>query len=83
MKQNSFRQKNGQSFYYDGEGHLVLNEELDINGKHYKFTESGAAYTGLYTDGTDTYYYQADGSRAEDAGMQLNGYWCYFQKESC
>lgn len=30
MKQNSFRQKNGQSFYYDGEGHLVLNEELDI-----------------------------------------------------
>lgn len=23
MKQNSFRQKNGQSFYYDGEGHLV------------------------------------------------------------
>lgn len=81
MKQNSFRQKNGQSFYYDGEGHLVLNEELDINGKHYKFTESGAAYTGLYTDGTDTYYYQADGSRAEDAGMQLNGYWCYFQKD--
>ena len=81
MKQNSFRQKNGQSFYYDGEGHLVLNEELDINGKHYKFTESGAAYTGLYTDGTDTYYNQADGSRAEDAGMQLNGYWCYFQKD--
>lgn len=29
-------------------GYLVTNCELDINGKHYKFTGSGAVYTGWY-----------------------------------
>ena len=42
---SQFRQKDDTWYYYDENGYLVLNRELDINGKHYKFTGSGAVYT--------------------------------------
>ncbi len=58
-----------------------MNQEMDINGRHYKFTENGAIYRGWYTDGTDTYYYETNGSRSEDTGKQIDGYWYYFQKD--
>ena len=36
-----WREKNGEWYYYDANGHLVMNQEMDINGRHYKFTENG------------------------------------------
>ena len=41
---NWFRQKGEERFYYDENGCLATNVELDINGEHYKFQSSGAAY---------------------------------------
>ena len=75
MQKNYWREKNGEWYYYDANGHLVMNQEMDINGRHYKFTENGAIYRGWYTDGTDTYYYETNGSRLEDTGKQIDGYW--------
>ena len=40
MQKNYWREKNGEWYYYDANGHLVMNQEMDINGRHYKFTEN-------------------------------------------
>ncbi len=76
-----FREKDGNRYYYDENGCLALNREMDIAGKHYRFMGSGAAYTGILESQNGTYYYQGDGSRAEDAGLKVDGYWRYFQKD--
>ncbi len=80
MKHSS-REKDGNRYYYDENGCLALNREMDIAGKHYRFIGSGAAYTGILESQNGTYYYQGDGSRAEDAGLKVDGYWRYFQKD--
>lgn len=76
-----FREKDGNRYYYDENGCLALNREMDIAGKHYRFIGSGAAYTGILESQNGTYYYQGDGSRAEDAGLKVDGYWRYFRKD--
>ena len=78
---NWFRQKGTDRFYYDENGWLVANTELDINGKHYKFLSSGAAYKGWNNTSSGTYYYTEDGSRAAGEGLKINGYWYYFESD--
>ena len=78
---SQFRQKDDTWYYYDENGYLVLNRELDINGKHYKFTGSGAVYTGWSVGEDGAYYYDQQGSCLTDMGSQIDGYWYYFQKD--
>ncbi|WP_072525305.1 VanW family protein [Clostridium sp. Marseille-P3244] len=78
---NWFRQKGEDWFYYDENGCLVTNEELDINGEHYKFQSSGAAYRGWDETEAGRYYYTEDGSRAAGEGLKIGGYWYYFKED--
>ena len=78
--QSDFRQKGTDWYYYDDNGRMLSNIELDINGLHCKFLNSGAAYIGWDVTSNGTFYYTKDGSRATDRGMQINGFWYYFQR---
>ena len=77
---NQFRQKGADIYYYDDNGWLVTDTELDISGQHYKFQSSGAAYKGWDTTSSGRYYYTGDGSRAEGEGLKIDGYWYYFKE---
>ena len=54
---NRFRQKGEDIYYYDANGWLVTATELDINGAHYKFQASGAAFKGWDATSSGRYYY--------------------------
>ena len=78
--ESDFRQKGNDRYYYDDEGRMAINTELTINGRHYKFLNSGAAFKGWDITSDGTCYYTDDGSRADDKGLKINGFWYYFQE---
>ena len=78
---NWFRQKGAEWYYYDADGCMANNVELDIDGKHYKFTAGGAAYLGWYEDAEGRYYYTGNGYRAAEQGLKIDGSWYYFSED--
>ena len=74
MRINYWRQKNGQRYYYDADGHLYLNTGVKIDGYWYYFDNDGIMKANFWRkkDG-DRYYYDANGHLVTNRTMVING----------
>ena len=59
---SEWREKAGKMYYYDENGHLVVNTGLKIDGYWYYFGSSGAMYCLEWREKAgDMYYYDENG----------------------
>ena len=74
MKINYWRQKNGQRYYYDADGHMYQNQGVEIGGYWYYFDNDGIMKANFWRkkDG-DRYYYDANGHLVTNRTMVING----------
>ena len=79
MKYNWWRDKNGERFYYDEQGHLVVNQGKKIDGWWYYFSTSGAMRRNWWRDKNgERFYYDEQGHLVVNQGKKINGWWYYF-----
>ena len=70
---------NKQKYYFKDNGDRVSGAKK-IDGKHYRFTSSGAMLQkAWFVKGKKTYYYQADGTKAAGV-VKIDGLAYYFNK---
>lgn len=77
----------GTWYYLNGNdsahpGRMAEDEELEINGKVYRFSVGGAMRTGWVKETEGWYYYDASGAKKTGGWEYINGAWYYFQNES-
>ena len=78
--QSEWRDKEGQKYYYDENGHLVTNLGLKIGGYWYYFKSSGAMMQSEWRDKEgQKYYYDENGHLVTNLGLKIGGYWYYFK----
>ena len=76
--ESQFRQKGADWYYYDEEGHLVLNRDMKIGKYRYIFQNNGAAYRGLKTENGKVIGFTPLGRQAFDDGVKDGNDWYYF-----
>ena len=76
--ESQFRQKGADWYYYDEEGHLVMDRDLKIGGYRYIFQSNGAAYRGLKTENEKVIGFTPMGRQAFDDSVQDGTDWYYF-----
>ena len=77
---NQLYKIDNDTYYFDGDGWMLSNQWVKVNGKWY-FTRSwgGILYNSFYDDGENIYYLKADGVMASAEWMQFDGKWYYFR----
>ena len=76
---SQWRDKNGQKFYYDENGHLVKNIGLKIDGYWYYFGSSGAMYCSQWRDKNgQKFYYDENGHLVTNKELAIDGQLYYF-----
>ena len=77
--QSEWRDKEGQKYYYDENGHLVTNLGLKIGGYWYYFKSSGAMMQSEWRDKEgQKYYYDENGHLVVDQVLTIDGVTYYF-----
>ena len=80
MYHDRWREKEGQWYYYDGDGHLVVNKGYEIDDAWYFFTTSGAMLSNGWREKEgEWYYYDGNGHLVTDAEYEVEGFWYYFK----
>lgn len=77
---NQLYKINNDTYYFDGDGWMLSNQWVKVNGKWY-FTRSwgGILYNSFYDDGENIYYLKADGVMASAEWLQFDDKWYYFR----
>ncbi len=75
-----WREKEGDMYYYDEEGHLVTNKGLKIDGYWYYLTGSGRRMENEFRQkGSEWFYYDEEGCLVKDTELVIGGKYYKFQ----
>ena len=79
MLVSDWRDKNGEKYYYDAEGHMLADKGLQFEGDWHYFTSSGAMLVSGWRDKNgEKYYYDENGHMLADKEQKIGGDWYYF-----
>ena len=67
---------NGKWYYFDS--YMYSGGEYYIDGFEYRFSDSGAMYTGWYKDSYGEWYYYLPSGKQASGWQLINGKWYYF-----
>ena len=80
MLYSDWREKDTGYYYYDDQGHLILNAGIQFNGYWYYLDGSGRRYESQFRQkGADWYYYDEEGHLVMDRDLKIGGYRYIFQ----
>ena len=80
MLSSGWREKDGSHYYYDAQGHLILNAGMKIDGYWYYLDGNGRRYESQFRQkGADWYYYDEEGHLVLNRDMKIGKYRYIFQ----
>lgn len=77
-KQASGWQKIGGKWYYFDD-YMYSGDEYQIDGAYYRFSGSGAMFTGWYKNSEGEWYYYLSSGKRASGWAKIDGKWYYFE----
>lgn len=74
-------EKEDKRYYYEENGHKVIDREFEIGGNDFLFDAEGAEYTGPIEIGGKQYFFEELTGKLRESEKQLDGLWYYYTED--